>query len=131
MGKFKSSERSALPTAILDVVVGAVEDDFENVLNEATGRWERGARKGRSLGVQTGAIDPDGVPELWKVTVPKTFDAVPFGIGQHALIVVEFGEWSGERGGGMWMRFAGFVSPDQFDSWKGVVATQQKVGQPA
>lgn len=130
MGKFKSQERPANPTAILDVVVAAVEADFDRVQNER-GQWVNGERKGRVIGVQTGAVDPDGVPELWKVTVPLSFDSVEFGVGQHALIVVEFGEWETNGRGGMWMRFAGFVSPQQFDSWKGVVGTQQRAAQPA
>lgn len=132
MGKFRSNERTAYPTAVLDVVVAAVEDDYERVQDEDTRRWTNGPRKGRVLGVQTGAVDPDGVPELIAVKVPKDHDSVEFGVGQHALVNVELIEWSMENGrGGVSYRFASFVSPSQFDAWKGVVGTQQRAAQPA
>lgn len=125
MGKFKGQLAGA-PTLVIDGVVGGIDTDYERSKNEATGRWENGARKGRILGIQTAGVDPNRVPDLEAVKVPLAFDDVPFEVGQHVLINVEafYGEY------GVSFRYAGFVSQNQFDTWKGVVSAQRQ-GQPA
>lgn len=126
MGKFRQ-QRTSAPTAVLDVVIAAVEEDHERNQDEATGKWEVGARKGRILGCQTGGAGPDGVPDLIAVKVPLTLDGVPFAEGQRALLNVELFEWSLPNGkGGVTYRFASYVDPSQFDAWKGVITSQRR-----
>lgn len=125
MGKFKGQLPGA-PTLVFDGVIGDMAVDFERSQNDE-GKWVNGARKGRILGVQTGGVDPNRVPDLEAVKVPLAFDDVPFEIGQHVLINVE--QFSGDYG--VSYRFVGFVSQNQFDAWKGVIAAQQRQAQSA
>jgi hypothetical protein len=127
VGKFKG-QLSGAPTVVIDGVVAAIEqNDYERVLNDSTKRWENGARKGRVLGVQTAGLDPERVPDLEAVKVPASFDGVPFEVGQRVLINCEvfYGDY------GVSWRFAGFVNPNQVDTWKGVIGAQQRAAQAA
>jgi len=116
------------PVLLLDVVVSSVERDV--FTNRNTGET---TDKGRRLSVQTGA---GPASELLEVRVPLAFDDVQFDGGQHILVNVEYSEYaftddSGRERVGSIMRFHSFVSAAQFDGWKGVVQTQNRVVQPA
>lgn len=119
--KFKG-QLSGAPTLVVDGVVGGIDTDFERTQDEATKKWLTGARKGRILGIQTAGVDPNRVPDLEAVKVPLAFDDVEFHVGQHVLLNVEV--FSGDYG--VSYRFAGFVTTNQFDAWKGVIASQRQ-----
>lgn len=119
------------PVIVLDVVVTSIEADTFNVRKdgELTGEVQY---KGRRLAVQTGA-GPSS--ELLEVRVPLAFDDLEFEGGQHVLINAEYSEYrfmdNGREVVGSVMRFHSFVSASQFDGWKGVVQSQNRVAQPA
>ncbi len=115
------------PVLVLDAVIAGVERD---AFTKQDGTGEV-IDRGRRLAVQTGAPNSD----LLEVRVRVEQDSVPFEVGQHVLLNVEYSEYSftDERGRervGSIMRYHSHVSPSQFDAWAGVVKSQRQA-QPA
>jgi hypothetical protein len=114
------------PVIQIDCVISAVERDV--FTNRGNGEVQD---RGRKLTLVTAQNAPD-----LEVKVPVGLDDVSLEAGQHALLNVEYMEWSftddsGRERSGSTMRLHSLVSPSQVDGWQGLVKQQARAAQNA